>query len=186
MAATATTTVGGGQNTFYSKKFLEVVYPLIKLVQFGQKQPLPMGTGKAIQFFRWNALDVSVSGATLTEGANGTATSITAQDISATLAEYGLWVQLSSLMQKSHIDGKISTSMTGIAELLANHAATVIDLKTQYEVAAHAAMPARADAATASTYNGTITGATSTTVFADSDLETNTDYGDANHDLRQS
>ena len=188
MAATSTTTVGGGQITYYDKKFLDITTKMLKYTLFGQKRPIPMQEGKTISFFRWLALSASVSGNTLSEGQNPSATSVTGQDLSATLLEFGAFAQISSLMQKTHLDGKISSGISGIIDLLAEQGAIVIDTKTGMEMCAHAAQPLRADYAadTGATYSGTITTATSTTSMADTALETNTDYGDANDDLNQS
>lgn len=185
---TKTTTVNGGQITYYDRKFLSQFWPMLKFAQFGQKRPLPQNSGKTISFFRWNPIDVSVSTATLTEGVNPNATLIYGQDLSATLAEYGGFSQHSSLFMKTHLDGKFSRQMGGLAELWGQHAGNIIDRKTGMEICAHAAIPLRADYATdtGATYSGTFTSVTSTTVMADTAIASNTDYGDANDDLNQS
>lgn len=185
MAQTTTSTVGGGQITHYIKKFLKVAFPLLQMVRFGQKEPLPMQDGKAVQWFRWNALTASVSGALLTEGTNPSSTSATGQDLGATLKEYGIFLELASLFQKTHLDGKISKGMSDLSELLGQHAAQVIDLVTAYEVAAHGAQPARADGAAGSTFSGTLDSVTSTTVVVDAGVKANTGFGDADDDLSQ-
>ncbi|MDF1545607.1 MAG: N4-gp56 family major capsid protein [bacterium] len=187
---TKTTTVGAGQNTYYSKEFLDVVKNILKLVPFGQRRPLPEGEGKAIQFFRWLNIAVTLTSgvvdAKLTEGVNPNATKLYGQDLSATIAEYGAFAQISSLMQKSHIDGKISKGISGMVDLFGEHAATIMDLVTMQEVVANGSMAIAADLSTTSTYSGTVTTATSTTSFADTALASNTNYGDANDDLNQS
>lgn len=185
--ATKTTNVGGGQNIFYDKKFLDIVKQSLKLIPFGQRRPLPMGEGKTIQFFRWLNIAVSVSGATLTEGVNPNATALTGQDLTATLAEYGGFSQITSLMRQTHIDGNLSRGVTESTELWGEHAANIMDRLCHMEVCSNGAMPLRADYAadTGATFAGVMDSAT-TTGFTDAALETNTDYGDANDDLNQS
>jgi N4-gp56 family major capsid protein len=185
MAQTTTTTVGGGQIIHYIKRFLKVAFPLLQMTRFGQREPLPMNDGKQVQWFRWNALPASVADALLTEGTNPSATSVTGQDLGATLLEYGIFVELSSLFQKTHIDGNISKGMSDLSELLGQHAAQVIDLVTAYEVAAHGAQPARADGAAGSTFSGTLDSVTSTTVVVDAGVKANAGFGDADDDLSQ-
>lgn len=177
-----TTNVGAGVNTFYDKKFLKRVNKKLALIPFGQKRPLPEGSGTSIEFFRWLNLAVSVSGATLTQGQHPDATTFKGQKLTATLAEYGAWLQISSLLKQSHIDRNVS----GAVDILAEHAANVLDTKCHMEVCSNGLYPVRADLDATAEYSGTITTATSTTSNADSALETNTDYGDANDDLNQS
>jgi hypothetical protein len=187
---TLTTTVGGGQVTYYDRNFLDIIKQDLKLVPFGQRRPLPEGNGKTIQFFRWLNIAVTLTSgvvdAKLTEGVNPSATKLYGQDLSATIEDYGAFAQISSLMQKTHLDGKISKGISGMAALFAEHAATIMDLVTMQEVVSNGAMAIAADLATTSTFSGTVTTATSTTSFADTALATNTNFGDANDDLNQS
>jgi N4-gp56 family major capsid protein len=185
--ATKTTTVGGGQNTYYDKKFLDVVKQQLKLIPFGQRRPLPMGEGKTIQFFRWLNIAVSVSGATLSEGVNPNATQLTGQDLTATLAEYGGFSQITSLMRQTHIDGNLSRGIGSAVELWGEHGANILDRLCHMEVCSAGAMPLRADYAgdTGATFTGIMDDADSTH-FQDAALQTNSDYGDADDDLNQS
>lgn len=184
---TKTTTVAGGQNIFYDTKFLQFYKENLKLMGFGQRRPLPMNEGKVIQFYRWLQLVTTVAGVTLTEGVNPSATLAYGQNLQATIGEYGAFVQPSSLMAKTHIDGKVSKGIGSMSELLGQNAALMLDTLTQMIVCSNAAMPLRADYATdtGATFDGAVDSATTTTIV-DATLITNTDYGDANDDLNQS
>lgn len=181
-----TTTVGNVGQIYYDKKFLDVPKSILKLIPFGQRKPLPEGSGTQIQFNRWLNLSASVSAATLTEGINPNATLAYGQKLNATLAEYGAFLQVSSLLTQSHIDKKINGEIAGLVDILAEHSMNIMDILCHMEVISNGAMPICADLATTSTYSGTFSTVTSTTVVNSTGLASNSNYGDANHDLRQS
>lgn len=178
------TKIAAGVNTYYDKKFLRRALNTLVVAPMGQKRPLPKGEGKAIDFFRYNEISPSVSSSYLTEGTNPDPTLITGQKISATIAEYGGFSQHSSLVKMTHIDRELA----GVSDLWGEHAGNIIDLLCQMALATGGAYPYRADEASgdgAYTFEGTVDSATSTTVV-DTDVSSNTDFGDANDDLNQS
>ena len=181
-----TTTVNNVGQIYYDKKFLDVAKNTLKLIPFGQRRPIPMASGKTIQFNRWLNLSPSVSAATLTEGVNPNATLAYGQKLSATLGEYGAFLQVSSLLTQTHIDKKINGEIAGLVDILGEHSMNIMDTLCHMEVVANGAMPITADQSATSKYTGTFTTVTSTTVVLDSALTSNTNYGDANDDLNQS
>lgn len=180
-----TTSIAAGVNTYYDKKFLRRALHTTVLAPFGQKRDLPMGEGKTIQFFRYNEIAVSASGAYLTDGNNPTPTLITGQDLAATIAEWGAFSQHSRLVSDTHID----RNLAGVTELWGEHAGNLIDLITHMAVCSSGAYPMRADGNDTGdgtySFEGTVDSATSTTVV-DTDSSSNTNFGDANDDLNQS
>ena len=108
------------------------------------------------------------------------------QKLNASLAEYGAFIQVSSLLTQSHIDKKINGEIAGLVEILGEHSMNIMDILCHMEVISNGAMPITADQAATSTYTGTFTTVTSTTSMADTAVASNTDYGDANDDLNQS
>lgn len=181
---TGTSGVGAGVNTYYDKRFLRRTNEDLRLIPFGQKRPLPEGNGTTIEWFRWLNISPSISNATLTEGKNPDATTFSGQKVTKSLSEYGAFGQPSSLLKQAHID----SGLTGVVDIFAEHAANVLDSLCHREVCSNGCycLPADYDSDSSSYYTGTLTGVTSTTVFADSSLSSNSDYGDANDDLNQS
>ena len=180
------TTVNNVGQIYYDKKFLDIAKGVFKLIPFGQRKPLPMASGLQIQFNRWLNLTADVSAATLTEGVNPNATLAYGQKLNATIAEYGAFIQVSSLLTKSHIDGRINGEIAGLVEILGEHSMNIMDTLAHMEVCSNGAMPLRADADTGAVYTGTFTTVTSVTSMASTGLAANTDYGDADDDLNQS
>lgn len=174
-----------GVNIYYDKKFLRRAVHTLRFAALGQKRDLPKGKGKTIQFFRYNNIAVSPSGAALTEGTNPVPTSITGQDIQAQIAEWGAFSQHSRLVKASHID----RSLAGVSELWGQNAGETMDLIAHMAAASSGLYPMRADGNGLDDddygFKGTVDSATTTTVV-DADLTSNTNYGGANDDLNQS
>lgn len=174
---TKTTTLTAGVNTYYDKKFLSRAVNTLRLVPLGQKRKLPKGTGKTIEFFRYN--NIAVSTTALTEGINPNATLVTGQKISRSVAEYGAFSQHSSLISATHIDRELA----GVSELWGEHAANVIDLVTAKELASRGSYPIRGDSSTTYKLTGVLSSVTSSTVVVIDDNKDATNYGDTDHDL---
>ena len=187
MTLVLTTNIGGGMQTYYSKKFLRRAANTLRMAQWGQMKDLPKGEGKTIQFFRYNAIALASGFHMLTEGTNPDETSITGQNLSATLQEWGAFSKHSSLVKDTHID----RNLAGLAELWGDHAGRLLDLLTQMEVAANGAFPIRSDGnnsyADAYSYAGTMeAGATSTTFKNLAGNRAYADYGNGADDANQS
>lgn len=183
MSTTTTSTINAGVNIYYDKKFLRKAANVLRVAQWGQKRDLPEGEGKTIQFFRYNAIPVSI--AKLTEGSNPGETNITGQDLQAVISEYGAFSKHASLLKKVHIDRKLA----GISSLWGEHAGKTVDLLTQMEIAANGAYPYRCDGEVTTgdyVFVGTLTGGSSSTALDSGGVASNTDYGNENHDLLQS
>lgn len=175
--------VMAGINTLHSKRLLRLVVEQLELTQFGQKQPIPEGGGNAIDFFRWLQPANSISARTLTDGKNPNAMAVRGQRVAATLGIYGGFSQPGEFLRQAHID----RGLRGIVDIQAEDAAITIDKLTWREISANGGycLPADYDTDTETSYEGTVTGITSTTVFAASALETNTGFGDTDDDLNQ-
>lgn len=180
---TGTASAIGGPWKYYDRRFLERVNKLLPLLKLGQVRPLPEGNGTTVQMHRWLNAAASVSGALLTEGQLPSAIAVKGQTLSVSIAEYGAYTQISSLLSQTHIDERVS----GVVDIMAEHAARVRDTECHQIVCSNGLYPLRADYAvdTGATFAGVIDSSTSTT-FVDVALSTNTDYGDANDDLNQS
>lgn len=179
--ANTTTSASNAVKKYYDKKFLQRVNQLLPLAQFGQKRPLPEGNGKTIEFTRFQNFAKSVSGATLTEGTFPDATQFKVQALSATIAEYGGWTQLTSLFDQS----QINQGNQEIIDAVGEWAAQVMSQVYHNAVCSSGIYPLAADLSATSTYSGVVDSATSTTLV-DAAIGSNTNYGDANDDLNQS
>lgn len=88
--------------TYYEKKFLKTSQYEMVYEEGGQKSTQGENTGKVIKFNRYTPLTI-VSSA-LTENDDPTVEDITAETVSATLAEYGKTVKISRFLTLTSID----------------------------------------------------------------------------------
>ena len=185
MATLKTTSVLGlaGVKIFYDKRFLRRADVTIVIAPLGQKRDLPKGTGKTIEFFRYDDIPISPIDSQLAEGVNSNETAVTGQKLSAVLSEYGNYSKHSSLLKNVHID----KDLKGLVGLWGDHAGRTIDLICQMEVASKGAYPFSADAGgpevAGAFTRGTATAASTSTTVASNDLFTNTAFGGQIHDL---
>lgn len=134
-----------GVNTFYDKKFLRQMLRQLRLAPLGQKRPLPENTGDSVEFFRYNAIAVTLTSGVvdslLAEGTDETATVVTGQALNAAIDEYGDFSKHTKMVKRTHID----RNLEGVSELWGDHSARVIDLLCQQEVCSNGSYPIRAD-----------------------------------------
>ena len=107
--------------TYYDKKLLERLLPNFVHFQLGQKRPIPKNGGKNINFRRFASLAPATT--PLTEGVTPTGSSITITDISATVAQYGNYVEVSDILDMVAIDPVLDE----MADVLGEQAADTLD-----------------------------------------------------------
>jgi len=117
---TTTSQVGAGVDAYYDRKLLERAKPLLVYNMFGQQRPLPQGSSKVIRFRRYAALDQASS---LDEGTKPDPHRLAVSDITATVVQYGAYVELSDVVQMV-IEDKI---LNEAIELLADQMAETLD-----------------------------------------------------------
>ena len=178
--------IANGVNTYYDKKFLKRAINTLVFAPLGQQRDLPKGTGKTIEFFRYNNIATSVSGSILTEGTNPVPTAITGQKIQATVSEWGAFSQHSRLLKATHIDRELA----GVAELWGENAGNTVDLIAHMASVCTGAYPYRCDGsntgADAYSYSGVTSGASTSTTLVSTGLGANTNFGDGTDDCNQS
>lgn len=142
---TSTGNIAFGESLiYYDRKFLKRATETVVLYPFGQRRPLPKGAGRTIQFYRWNEIALDSSYNALNEGVNPNATTVSGQEVNATIAEYGAFSQHSSLIKDTHID----RNLDGVIGLWGDQAGRTVDMLTWQEVALYGNCPIRADALT--------------------------------------
>lgn len=99
--------------TYYEKRLLDNAEPNLVHDQFADKYPIPKNGGKTIEFRKYSPLGKATT--PITEGVtpNGNKLNVTA--ITATISQYGDWIQLSDLLDMTAIDNNVvqSTKLLG-------------------------------------------------------------------------
>lgn len=108
---------------YASKDFLERAHPHLVLEHFGQCKPIPAKNSTTISFRRYNKLAAVPAGAVLTEGVTPDGSALTKTDVTATLVQYGDWIQLTDVVQDTHEDPVLSESV----DILSEQAAEIIE-----------------------------------------------------------
>lgn len=88
--------------TYYDKQLLTNAEPLLIHDQFADKKPIPQGSGKTIEFRRFASLPKALTALTEAKTPKGQNMSVSA--ITATVKQYGGWIQSSDLLQMTTID----------------------------------------------------------------------------------
>ena len=83
-------------------ELLKRAMPYLCLEKFGQAKSLPGNKTQSIKFRRYNALSLRTTA--LTEGVTPTSEKMTAEDITATLSQYGGLVEITDVIMDTHED----------------------------------------------------------------------------------
>lgn len=107
--------------TFYERTLLKRLTPNLVFLQHGQKKPMPKKEGDTIQFRKFNSLAVALT--PLSEGVTPAGSDLTMSQITATVRQYGDFVQFSDVIDLIGID----PVLTETAEILGEQAGETID-----------------------------------------------------------
>ena len=121
MALTTTGTLPGPIKAFYDKRFLLRAKENFVWKQLGYAGRIPKGEGKTVVWNRFT--NPSAKTSALTEGTDPTPSGLSATLLSATLAQYGNYEQVTDLVDMTAIDGTVKEAI----DLLAYEAALTID-----------------------------------------------------------
>lgn len=102
MAVQTTTGLSAEVATYYERRFLARAMKALVHEQGAQKQSLPQGEGKTVNFTRYTPLAVAT--AALTEGSNPSETDLTASTVAATVAERGSAAKIARFLSLVSID----------------------------------------------------------------------------------
>ena len=111
--------------TYYEKRLIDLAEPKLVHDQFGDKYPIPKRGGKTIEFRKYDSLPKALT--PLTEGVtpDGQALNVTA--MTATISQYGGYIQLSDLLDLTAIDNNVVQA----TKLLGSQAGRTLDTITR-------------------------------------------------------
>jgi len=110
---------------FYDKVLIKNAEPQLIHDQFAQKRNIPQGSGNIIKFRRYAQLAKATT--PLTEGVTPSGQKISVSEISATVHQYGAYVELSDVLILETIDN----NMVEATELLGSQAGRTLDTITR-------------------------------------------------------
>ncbi len=122
---TTDTGLSSEMKTFYSDYLIEEADPELVHDQFGQKHPIPKNGGKTIEFRKYSSLAKATTA--LTEGVTPDGQKITMSTITATVAQYGGYIELSDILLLTAIDNNLIQA----TKLLASQAGRTLDTITR-------------------------------------------------------
>ena len=97
--------LSGEMKTFYSDYLIDNAEPELVHDQFGQKRPIPKNGGKTIEFRKYDPLPKALT--PLTEGVTPDGQKLNMGVITATVAQYGGFVELSDMLLLTAIDNNL-------------------------------------------------------------------------------
>ena len=99
--------------TYYEKRLIDIAEPKLVHDQFGDKYPIPQGSGKTVEFRKYDSLAKATNA--ITEGVTPTGNSLNVTSVNETVMQYGDWIQLSDMLEMSAVDNNVlqSTRLLG-------------------------------------------------------------------------
>lgn len=111
--------------TYYSDYLIDMAQPNLVHEQFGQKHPIPQNGGKIIQFRKFDPLPKMTTA--LQEGVTPDGQKLTMGTVSATVSQYGGFLELSDMLLLTAIDNNLVQA----TELLGSQAGRTLDTLTR-------------------------------------------------------
>lgn len=91
--------------TFYDMRLIDEAAPMLVHEQFGQKRPIPQGSGKTIEFRKFSPLPKAL--VPLTEGVTPSGNSLEVTNMTATVEQFGDFIVQSDVLELTAIDNTI-------------------------------------------------------------------------------
>lgn len=112
---------------YYDKKLLATAKTKFVHQQFGQKRSIPKNEGKTVKFRRYELFTPNTTTQKLTEGVKPSGQTLKQTEVTATVEQYGAYVEISDLLDLTAADPVIRDSV----ELLGEQLGTVVDWVTR-------------------------------------------------------
>jgi len=97
--------LSGEMRTYYSDYLIDIAEPKLIHDRFAQKLPIPQGSGKTVEFRKYSPLPKLLTA--LTEGVTPDGQKLNMTTVSATVEQYGGFVELSDLLLMTAIDNNL-------------------------------------------------------------------------------
>ncbi|MBR5447603.1 MAG: N4-gp56 family major capsid protein [Clostridia bacterium] len=110
--------------TFYDKTLIELAGPALVYDQFAQKRPIPKGGGKTIEFRKFNALPKAMT--PITEGVTPSASKLSVVPVTATVDQYGDYVELTDMIELTSVDPIVVEATKQLADQAGRTIDTVV------------------------------------------------------------
>ena len=123
--STAGNDLSGEMKTFYSDYLIDMAEPELVHEQFGQKHPIPANGGKTIEFRKYDPLPKALT--PLDEGVTPKGQKLNMGVITATVQQYGGFVELSDILLLTAIDNNLMQA----TRLLGSQAGRTLDTITR-------------------------------------------------------
>jgi len=114
--------------TYYDKNLLYAAQPHLVHHQFGQKRPIPRGSGKTIEFRKFTPLAKALT--PLTEGVTPAGNQLDVTATTATVSQYGDYIVMSDVLELTAIDNVIVEA----TRLLGNQAGLTMDTVVRNQI----------------------------------------------------
>ncbi len=116
-----TTTLSSEMKTFYDLTLIDEAQASLVHDQFGQKRPIPVGSGKTIEFRKFAPLAKATT--PLTEGVTPSGNNLSVSTVTATVSQYGDYVTQTDMLELTAIDNTVVEA----AKLLGRQAGLTLD-----------------------------------------------------------
>lgn len=118
-------TLSQENKTFYERTLLKRALPNLVFYKHGQKKPMPKNEGDTVQFRKFNSLEPATT--PLTEGVTPTGKALSISTVTATVRQYGDYIETSDKISLVAIDPVVTES----TELLGEQAGLTLDTVTR-------------------------------------------------------
>ncbi len=110
--------------TYYDRALIRFASPKLVHAQFGQKKPIPKGSGKTIEFRKFSPLPKAM--VPLSEGVTPKGNSLNVSTVESTVEQYGDYITLSDMLTLSAVDSVVSETQAVLGDQAGRTLDTVI------------------------------------------------------------
>lgn len=122
---TGTASLSSTMQTYYDRKMIADMKPKLVHYEYGQKRPLPLNSGKIVQFRKWTPFAAQTSA--LEEGVVPDGQTLTMTAVTQTIDQYGGYVAVSDMLDMTALDPVVNDAV----ELMADQGALSVDTLTK-------------------------------------------------------